>query len=62
MNRYRQTMTFIIDVWAETEDDATDFASDVFFYMAHEWHPVTTVLDDDDESFCPVNEPDEVTE
>lgn len=61
MKRYRQTMTYTIDVWAETEDDAHELASNVFFDMAHEWWPVTTVLDDNDESFYPINEPDEVT-
>ncbi len=56
MNRYRQTMTFTIDVWAKTEEEATNSASDVFFYMSHEWFPETTILDEDDQTFSPINE------
>lgn len=61
MKRYRLTMTYTIDAWAETEDDAYELSSDVFFHMAHEWWPEITVLADDDESFFPINERDEVT-
>jgi acyl-CoA hydrolase len=59
MNRYRQTMTVTIDVWAEDEEQATNRACDAYFDFAHTWQPDTHVeVSESDTSFCPVNEPD----
>lgn len=57
MKRYRTSMTYTIDVWAESENDAVDIGHDVFWDMPHTWHPNSiVVLDSNDKSFTPCND------
>ena len=59
MTRYRQTMTFTIDIEADSTEQATRIAQEHYdawdFTLC--WNPDTTVIvPDDDEDFYPVNE------
>lgn len=61
-NRYRQRMVFEFDVWADSEDDATEIVAEYYHEIAHEWNPETLLLDEEDQTFDPINEDeDEVT-
>lgn len=61
MNRYRQTMRIYFDVWADSEDEATEIVAEHYHEIAHEWNPETFLLDEKHPRFDPINEPDEVT-
>ena len=55
--RYRQTMTFVLDVWAEDKEQATVLNADHYFYFPHEWEPdKTEIVAEDDCTFGPINE------
>lgn len=54
--RYRQTMTFVIDVWAEDKDEATDLIAEYYYDVPHEWHSDKTEIVVEDDYFFPINE------
>ena len=59
MTRYRQTMTFTIDVVADSPEEATEIAQEEY----EKWDSVlwwitdtTVVVHEDDDDYCPINE------
>ena len=59
MTRYRQTMTFTIDVVADSPEEATRIAQETYERWAcyRRWRPDTTVVVlNEDDDYYPVNE------
>ena len=59
MTRYRQTMTFTIDVVADSPEEATEIAQEEYekWDSVLWWIPDTTVVvHEDDDDYCPINE------
>lgn len=54
--RYRQTMTFVFEVWAEDKEEATDLLADYYHDVEHEWHPDKTEIVGEGDYFFPINE------
>lgn len=61
MTRYRQTMTFTIDVVADSPEEATRLAQESYeqWDTALWWNPDTTVvIPEEDDDYYPINEED----
>lgn len=56
MKMYRQVMIYTFDVWADSEEQATERCADVFFDIPHEWVPAHTEEVTDEDDFYPINE------
>lgn len=54
--KFRQTMTLVIDVWAEDEDEATELIADYYYDVPHEWYPDKIEIVEEEDDFFPTNE------